>query len=283
MRPLLEPVVVLLLTMALIRLDWRTGLAYLRRPVLAATIAAWLFLVTPVIIWFAGTSLGLAAPLLVAVVLNAASAPLASSVPFTQLLRLDAELAMFVVAVGTMLLPVTIAPLILWLLGTALPVAPETVAVRSLLFIGLPLLLAAAVRRIFPALRILSKREEMDGLVVLLFIVFALAITDGVTGRLLADPLYGFTILMAAFAVSISLHALSLGAFWWMGRRGALSMAVTAGNRNLAILLVLLGDGFSPDFALYVALGQIPIFTMPAVVNLLCRRLLPEATAEERS
>lgn len=277
MRPLLEPAVVLLLTLALVRLDWRASLAYARRPALAVMIAVWLLLVTPVIVWFAGTGLGLAAPLLAAVVLNAASAPLASSVPFTQLLGLDAELAMFAVVMGTLLIPVTVAPVILWLLGTSLPVAPDVFALRSLLFVGLPFVLAAAIRRIVPGDRIASKGLEIDGLTVVLFIVFAIAIMDGVTGRLLADPLHGATILAAAFAVSITLHGLSLGVFWWMGRRRALSMAVTAGNRNLAILLVLIGDGVSSEFALYVALGQLPIFMMPAAVQLLCRWLLRDS------
>lgn len=276
MRPLLEPTVVLLLTVALVRLDWRASLAYARRPTLAIMIASWLLLVTPVIVWLAGAGLGLAGPLLAAVVLNAASAPLASSVPFTQLLRLDAELAMFAVVIGTLLIPVTVAPVILWLLGTPLPVEPDVFALRSLLFIGLPFVLAAAARRIVPAGRIVSMRLEIDGLVVVLFVAFAIAIMDGVTGRLLADPLHGAAVLAAAFAVSIALHALSLGAFWRMGRRRALSMAVAAGNRNLAILLVLIGDGVSADFALYVALGQLPIFMMPTAVQQLCRLLLPE-------
>jgi len=122
----------------------------------------------------------------------------------------------------------------------------------------------------------------MDGLVVILFIVFALAIMDGVTGRLLADPFHGVKVLAAVCAVNVTLHALSLAVFWPLGRRGALSMAVAAGNRNLAILLVLIGDGVSTDFALYVALGQLPIFTMPAVVQMLSRRLLSTPTTAIR-
>jgi len=276
MRPLLEATVVLLLTVALVRLDWRVSLAYARRPMLAILIAVWLLFVTPVIVWFAGTSLGIAAPLLAAIVLNAASAPLVSAVPFTQLLGLDAELAMFAVVMGTMLVPFTVAPVILWLLGTALPVAPETFALRSLLFIGLPFLIAAAVRRAVPARIIVDKGPELSGFTVFLFIVFAVGIMDGVTGRLLADPLHGATVLAATCTVSVALHGLSLGAFWRLGRRRALSMAVVGGNRNLAILLVLIGDGVSTDFSLYIALGQLPIFMMPAVVQMLSRRLLPE-------
>ena len=279
MRPMLEPTVVLLLTAALMRLDWRAGLAYARRPALAIAIAAWLLLASPAIVWFAGASLGLAAPLLAAIVLNSASAPLTSAVPFSQLLGLDAELAMFAVVIGTLLIPVTIAPVVLWLLGTAIPVTPGEFALRSLLFIGLPFVLAAALRQIVPAGRIAARAVEIDGLIVAFFVVFVLAIMDGVTGRLLADPLLCAGMLAAAFGVSITLHALSLGLFWRLGRRPALSMALTAGNRNLAILLVIIGEGVGPDFALYVALGQLPIFTMPAVVQVLSRFLLPDRAA----
>ena len=92
-----------------------------------------------------------------------------------------------------------------------------------------------------------------------------------------AAPVAGAVIVGLAFTVSIALHVASAAAFWWMGRRAALSMAVACGNRNLIILLVILGGALGPEFALYVALGQFPIYLMPVAIKPIVRRLIGPA------
>lgn len=273
-RPAMEPLVVLLLTTAILQLDWSAALTFGRRPLLALSIVAWLLVVSPVLVWAGGTALGLAPMLLAAVVLNASSAPIISSVPFCQLLSLNAELAVFSVVVGTLLLPFTLAPVIFLLLGVDMAIDLPEFALRTGIFIVLPFVIAALLRRAVRQDLRSAYRREVDGLTVLFLVIIAIAIMDGVSARVLADPVRAATIVLATFAVSVALHAAGGAIFWRMGPTAGLAMAVTSGSRNLILLLVVLGEAAGDTFTLYVALGQLPIYLMPTVIQPLCRALL---------
>ena len=62
------------------------------------------------------------------------------------------------------------------------------------------------------------------------------------------------------------------------GCRGALTMGLASGYRNMAIMLVLTAGMAGPDMWLYVAIAQFPIFIMPMLTNPIYRRLLPAGT-----
>ncbi|MCG8545357.1 MAG: hypothetical protein MJE12_14250 [Alphaproteobacteria bacterium] len=279
LRPTLEPAVIVLITLAIARLDASKLRHYGRRPALALAVLAWTLLISPLAAWAVAMAAGLAPALLVAVVLNAASAPLMSSVPYCQLLGLDGELSLLVMLSATFLMPATLLFVLFGLLGLEAEIALTDFLLRTALFIGLPLLLAWVIRRLAPPGWTETNAQPIDGAMVVMLVLVAFAIMDGVAAQLLADPALGAMIVALAFGVSIALHASSAAAFWWMGRRAALSMAVTCGNRNLIILLVILGDALGPEFALYVALGQFPIYLMPVAIKPIVRRLVGPAPA----
>ena len=184
---------------------------------------------------------------------------------------------MFSVVTGTLLLPLTLAPIIFLLLGVDIAIDLSDFAMRTGLFIGLPFVVAAVLRRIVPAERRVALRCEVDGLTVLFLVVIAIAIMDGVSARILEDPAKAMTIVLAAFAVSATLHAVGGTLFWRMGATAGLAMAVTSGSRNLILLLVVLGEAAGDTFTLYVALGQLPIYLMPTAIQPICRVLLRRA------
>ena len=90
----------------------------------------------------------------------------------------------------------------------------------------------------------------------------------------MADPwtVAGFT--AAAFILNLVLQAIGAAAFCWLGWRGALTMGLASGYRNMAIMLVLTAGMAGPDMWLYVAIAQFPIFVMPMLTNPLYRRVL---------
>ncbi len=47
-----------------------------------------------------------------------------------------------------------------------------------------------------------------------------------------------------------------------------------AGNRNLGMLLAVMIDTAHPDFHLFVAVGQFPIYMLPALAVPIYRRVL---------
>lgn len=86
-------------------------------------------------------------------------------------------------------------------------------------------------------------------------------------------------LLAAAFAGNVVLQAVAAIAFAWLDRRSALTAAFASGNRNMGLLLAVLPSDIDPDVLLYFALGQIPIYVVPALLTPLYRRLLPVHTA----
>ena len=202
-----------------------------------------------------------------------------SSVPYCQLLGLDGELALLAVLSATLLMPATLLLVLFGLLGLEAEIALTDFLLRTALFIGLPVLLAWIIRRVAPPGWTDINARQIDGGMVVMLVLVAFAIMDGVAAQLLEDPALGAAIVALAFVVNIALHVASAAAFWWMGRHAAITMAVACGNRNLIIMLVILGNALGPEFALYVALGQFPIYLMPVAIKPVVRRLVgPEHT-----
>ena len=76
----------------------------------------------------------------------------------------------------------------------------------------------------------------------------------------------------AAFFASFVLQALGGLVFWRLERGAALSVALASGNRNMAILIAAMGPAAHPDFGLFFAVVQFPIYLLPAVLGPLYRR-----------
>lgn len=281
LRPVMEVFVVLLMTLVYSRLDWSGIRTISGKPLLTAMILLWVLAAVPGLSAAAGWALALPSVLLTAIILNAIAPPITSSVPFCQLLGLDAALALRVTLIATLLMPVTVPASILLLLGVTIDLDPDEFALRAAVFIGLPLVLSWLIRRSPRLTARLNRGTEVDGITAFILMIIAIGIMDGVTTRILAEPAEALAILAAAFGVSILFHGLSGLVFWRLGERTAISIALTSGSRNLVLMLVIIGDAMGPAFGLYVALGQVPIYLMPAIIQTVWRsrggRTVPRA------
>jgi BASS family bile acid:Na+ symporter len=271
LRPVMEVFVVLLMTLAYSRLDWSGIRTISGKPLLTAMILLWVLAAVPGLSAAAGWALALPSVLLTAIILNAIAPPITSSVPFCQLLGLDAALALRVTLIATLLMPVTVPASILLLLGVTIDLDPGEFALRAAVFIGLPLALSWLIRRSPRLTARLNRGTEVDGITAFILMIIAIGIMDGVTARISAEPAEALAILAAAFGVSILFHGLSGLVFWRLGERTAISIALTSGSRNLVLMLVIIGDAMGPAFGLYVALGQVPIYLMPAIIQTVWR------------
>ena len=279
LRPLLEASVLVLLTVSLIKLDFHAVLAYARRPGLTAAAVGWQLLLAPVAMAAVTMALGLPAGLAVAMVLGASAPPITASPAIAQLLDLDAPLVLVLLVATTLLLPLTITPISLWLLDLHLSMSPFAFFLRAALFVGIPFIAAGILRRLLPAGWPTRHAVEIDGLIVVVLVVFAIAVMDGVTARLLAEPATVAGFVLAAFAANFALQAAGAGVFLWLGRRRAFSIGLVSGYRNMAVMLVATAGVAGPDMFLYVAVAQIPMYVLPALMHPLYRRLLAGAAA----
>jgi len=274
LAPLLAPAVFVLLSIAFYRLDWRAVAAYGRRPIFAMFLLAWLLFGGALFAWAATRALGLPPTLAAAIVLMATAPPIISSVPFAQLLRLDPPLAAIGVVIGTLLAPITIPLLALELLGLELRVSMGDLMARLAILVAGALLAGALLRRWRPSYIEPATIVRLDGINVLIMLVFAIAIMDGVTDVLVADPGHVLIFVLAAFVANLTLQAASAGLFAVAGARPALTVGLISGNRNMALIMAALAGVEAFDLILFFAVGQIPIYMLPALLAPIYRRIL---------
>ncbi|WP_209442095.1 bile acid:sodium symporter family protein [Neoroseomonas oryzicola] len=274
MRGVVTPAVALLMTLVLLRIDPAQVMAWLRRRWMVAFLSAWVLLVAPLVAFGVTRAVGLDGPLGAGIVLVAASCAVTSAPAFARLVGLDAEISLIVAVATTALLPFTAPPLALGLLGLDLAISVGGLMLRLALIIGVPALLALAIRRWVGAARLEAVGKPLDGAAVLVLVVFAFGVMDGVQARLLADPLWVAGGLVAAFGVNFGLNgltALALAPF--LDRRTALTAGLLAGNRNQAVFLAVLPAAADPSILLFFAIGQIPMFVGPFVLRPVYARL----------
>jgi BASS family bile acid:Na+ symporter len=280
-RPLLAPAVAVLLTATLLRVDWRVMLDYLRRPGLVTVIVAWLLVGAPILATGVLALLPLPVPLTTALVLMAAAPPILSAAPIAMMLGLDGALALVVGLFATLLTPLTVPPLALALLGLELDLGVGEFMARLAVVIIVALVAAFVIRRAIGRARLPRVARHLDGVVVAVMLVFAVAIMDGVTATLLARPGTVALWLAAAFVANPALQIAGALAFAWLGRRRALTIGLVSGNCNMGLLLAAFPPGTDGDVVLYFAVAQLPMYMLPAVLLPFYRRLVAPMTEAE--
>jgi BASS family bile acid:Na+ symporter len=273
-RPALAPTVALILAAALLRVDWAIMLAYARRPGVVLALAVWCMLVSPVVTWALVQALPLPPGLATAIILMAAAPPILGATGLALVLGLDGALAAVAGLLSTVVTPLSVPPLALALLGLELEVGIAEFMLRLAVVIGAALALVLVVKRLCRPEQLRAQAGRIDGLFVLFMLVFAVGIMDGVTAVMISDPGKAALWLGAAFIANPVLQVLGALAFAGLGRQRALTAGLLTGNCNMGILLAALPPGGNFDIVLYFALGQLPMFMLPALLTPSYRRLL---------
>ena len=273
LRPLLTYLVIGTLTTALLRLDWGRFAEAARRPALPAWIALWQLVASPLLVWFAAGLVGLAPELRLVTVLQAAAPPIGSAAVFALILGLDGVLAVVATMATTLLLPLTLTPLVgLLLPHTGLHVDLGAFFVRVSLVVVAPFALALALRRSIGIARLARNDELLAGLNVVLLVVFAILVMDGVTARLLADPRFIGVLFVTACVSTALLHLAGFALFRRAGAAAAYGAALLSGNRNMGLMLAITAGTAGPAFSLYVGVTQIPMYFAPLALTPFVRR-----------
>jgi len=274
LRPALPASVAGLLFLALLRIDWAEFAVHLTRPRRAVGVVAWVLLASPLLALMLTAALPLPAALAAAIVLMAASPPIMSGPAIALLVGLDAPLALVLMVIASLVAPFTL-PALPWLVPALdIDVRPLLLLARLVALIGGCCAAAIAVRRMVGAARLARVRGTLDLGSVVLLLLFAVAVMDGMGPRIGAAPGTALLYVVAAFVANLVLQCTGGLLFASAGRRTALTVAFASGNRNMALLLAVLPRDSAPDLLLFFALGQFPIYLLPALMVPLYRRLL---------
>ena len=122
LAPWLEAFIVMNLSLSMMRIEPCALKKYLCRPVLIATIFVFSMGIAPLILWGFSNAAGIDGPVGAGMVFHALATPIMSGSALCILFGLDAALALIVTVASYALVPFTLPPLALWLLGIELDV-----------------------------------------------------------------------------------------------------------------------------------------------------------------
>lgn len=270
-RPALPFLVPMVLGLAMARIDLRDAARAALRPRRLALLVFLSVLLMPVsaalylaVARLAGAEAGLAA----ALVYLGAAPPIASAANLCFFLGLNARRAIEITVAATLLTPL-LGPLTVHLL------LPEALALSGVA-LGLKLgamivggaLLAVGIRRFAGSERMARNAGVFDGVGVIALVVFVIPLFDGVPALVAADPPHALGVLGVAFAANLGVN---LGLRAALARRlptaEAGAYGILFGNRTVALYLAALPA--DPQFALFVALYQVPMLLTPLVLQVL--------------
>ena len=274
-RPLLMPLAVTLLMLALARVDWVRLSALLRRPGLAIALSLLNLVAVPLVVWPIWQGLGLWPGLVAALCLSAMAPGIISAATTATFLRLDSSLALLISLFTNFLVPFTLPPLALWLLGLDLKIGLLDLSLRLGLIVALALVGAIVIRR-FLGTKVTEAGPALDGLSVVVLMIFAIPLMDGVVARAMAEPVKLGGFIAGAFAGMLLCNlVMAVGMLPILDRRIALTAGYCSGGRHNALLMAVLPVTADPDIFLFIAAVQFPIYLIPTLLQPLYRRLLP--------
>jgi hypothetical protein len=277
LRALVGPSIFLLLILAFLRVEPSVFRGQFRGRQLGLLLAAvgFMMIVTPLALGLLYSNIGGGAlwrELSFALILQAAAPPIMSAPAFAALLALNVPLALAVLVSAITFTPVG-APLAALFAGDALPIDATSLALRLAFFLGGSFVIARIIRHFTGDERVRAWREHIDGLNIIALFVFAASIMGIVTYTFLSDPLLVLALLALSFVIAFGLGGITAAVFWAMGRESALTIGVSAGMRNMGLMLAAAG-GVSDTVWLYIAVAQLPIYLAPWLLQAIVQRIL---------
>ncbi len=203
-------------------------------------------------------------PLAIAVSLMLAAPSLTGAPNFAIMMGLDPAPGMRLLVMGTALFPLTALPVFLIL-------DPAGGGVISGITLSLGLLLAIltsvgvgfAIRHLVPRLAETQMQGALDGCAALLLAIVVVGLMSAI-GPLLRNDLLALLLwLLAALAINFGLVVVTLRLFNRARLAMAVPTAIYAGNRNIALFLIVLPDEIAAPLMIFVGCYQIPMYLTP--------------------
>ena len=265
LRPIIGPVVVILLFLAVLRIGpegLRIGRAGLMRAGLRALV---LQLALPLAVALPLAAAGvLESSLALGAVLFLSAAPLTGAAHFAVMAGGDPAPALRQTVIGTALLPATVVPV--FALVPAFGTATEVIGAVARLLVIIALAGGVALWLRSRGWVQASARTfvRIDAVAAVLLAVVVIGIMSAVGRTLREDPESFWLAMALVCAIGFGLQALAV----WLLRDGPdlPALAVIAGNRNVALFLGVLPAAVSDDLLLMIGCFQVPMYLTPLIL-----------------
>jgi BASS family bile acid:Na+ symporter len=282
LRPYVTEAIFLLLCISFMRVDLVALRGQLRRPALVAAATAWTTIGVPLIVALAAHATGLSATspgLALALMLQGMASPMMAAPALAALMGLDATLVLVTLVTSTALVPFTASLYASLFLGDMLSISPAMLGLKLLGILAASLLTATIIRGLAGSDAIQRRKRPIDGLNIIILLVFASAVMGDVATDFLADPLFTSAVALLAFAVYFTLLAATALIFRRAGTERAFALGLMVSQRNLGLMLAATAGVLPATTWLYFALTQFPIHLAPYLLMPIASRLAARRNA----
>ncbi|MGB7204573.1 MAG: hypothetical protein WBD37_03760 [Anderseniella sp.] len=274
LRPLLPATVFFMLTIVLSRMDIERALVHLRNPKIFLISLVWGFLVLPLLFVFVLQFVPVSPGLRAALIIYATSPPNYAAAALAFVMSLDGALTVATIFAATALHPVITPAFTDAFTPDVITVSGIDLGIRLALLIGGASATAFALSKYLGPARRKASSGIFDGLNVLIMVVFAIALMDGIPARMIAQPGYAFALVCLATGLHLGLNALTALLFYVTGVQRALTLGYAHAGRNIAVVMSVLGSDAPADAWLFFAMLQFPIYCLPMLLKPFYNRVL---------
>jgi len=275
LKPFVAEAIFVLLTIAFVRVDTAAMQAYLQRPALALAATGWTALIIPTALGTAGLLARLDSrdpELFLAVMLQAVASPMMAAPSFAALIGLDATLVLVTLILASACTPLT-APLISHaFVGTSLELSRLALGVRLFAIIAGAAVAGLVIRRLAGVVSIQRRKDEIDGLNIVVAFVFVAAVMEHVAARTFEAPATMLGLVAGAVGIFAVVFGLTALVFAWAGRDRAFALGFVTSQRNMGLMLAATGGALPETTWLYFAAAQFPIYLSPLLLKSLAGR-----------
>lgn len=277
LKPVFPVAIFLMLVCSFLRVDPAELRARFSAPLLVAIASVGIMVAIPMLCGLALPYAGidrLGPGVVLGLMMYLAAPPIMSSTAFAVFLRLDTALTLALLIVCTAATPLLSPLVISYFAGGALNLDVAQLVLRLFGILGGAFLVARLIRWYFGNEWIAAGKGTVDGISVVLLIVFGITAMDGVTARALREPLLVAILTALAFAAAIGIFALTTLLFWREGLKKSLALGFSAAHRNMGVMVAAGGSALPELTWIYFAIAQFPIYLVPALAAPVVHRLM---------
>jgi len=269
MRPWLSELVMLLLAFAALRIGFPDAvkvLGLIKETLLIVFVFQVIF---PLIGVGFFISLGLGGTVVALVITMVLASPSITGVTnFAILLGHRPEPTFRVLVIGTLCLPITIIP-VLWFLPAAGSLNQVIwISIELSTLMGLSIALGFIFRAVVIPELSSDQKTALDGGSTVLLAVIVVGLMSSIAPTFNENPKTLVFWLLIAFSVNYGLQLITHMIFLMvgLGRQDA-SIAIVAGNRNVAIFLMAAAVSDSEEFLIFLSCYQVPMYLTPILMR----------------
>ncbi|MFT5421589.1 MAG: BASS family bile acid:Na+ symporter [Candidatus Endobugula sp.] len=274
LTPLLVPALLTPLTLSLVRIQTDQLVNTTQQWKLLSLLCIWVLIMSPLIIWGLLSISPIPEPIAMAAIIASTAPPVSACAAIALFLRLNAALSVVITVVTMLLIPLTLPPMVHYLVGLEIEISLWQLSLRLTGFILAAFLLALGIKRFIGTAQVKNLAPVLDGISVIFISLFIIGIMRGVTELFLQQPEFVWLTLGVSSAVIFGLYLLSTLIFWRLGASTAMAIGLVSGNCNLGLMYLVLADQAPLKILIFFAIGQIPMYCLPTLLAPIIRCLL---------